>query len=60
MSSERVLQDLAADEQKLLKCITAHPGFNAVSLKKWSLRLAANKYQAKGKQKDRQTGSEEK
>ena len=60
MSSERVLQDLAADEQKLLKCITAHPGFNAVSLKKWSLRLAADKYRTKGKQKYRQTGSEEK
>ena len=39
MSSELVLQDLAADEQKLLKCITAHPGFNTVCLKK----LEANK-----------------
>ena len=55
MSSELVLQDLAADEQKLLKCITAHPGFNAVCLKKWSLRLAADKYRTKGKQKYRQT-----
>ena len=60
MSTELVLQDLAADEHKLLKCITAHPGFNAVCLKKWSLRLAADKYRTKGKQKYRQTGSEEK
>ena len=60
MSSELVLQDLAADEQKLLKCIRAHPGFNAVRLKKWSLRLAADKYRTKGKQKYPQTGSEEK
>ena len=59
MSSELVLQDLAADEQKL-KCITAHPGFNTVCLQKWSLRLAAEKYRTKGKQKYRQTGSEEK
>ncbi|XP_044169785.1 uncharacterized protein LOC122953852 [Acropora millepora] len=59
MRSELVLQDLAADEQKLLKCITAHPGFNAVCLQKWSLRLAADKYRTKGKQKYRQTGSEE-
>ena len=59
MSSELVLQDLAADEQKLLKCITAHPGFNAVCSQKWSLRLAADKYRTKGKQKYRQTRSEE-
>ena len=59
MSSELVLQDLAANEQKL-KCITAHPGFNAICLQKWSLRLAAEKYRTKGKQKYRQTGSEEK
>ena len=57
MSSELVLQDLAADEQKLLECITAHPGFNAVCLKKRSLRLAADKYRTKGIQKYRQTGS---
>jgi len=56
MSSELVLQDLAADENQLLKCITAQPGFKAVCLQKWSLPLAADKYRTKGKQKYRQTG----
>ena len=60
LNSELVLQNLAADEQKLLKCITAQHGFNAVCLQKWSLRLAADKYRTKGKQKYRQTGFEEK
>ena len=59
MSSELVLQDLAADEQKLFKCITALPGFNAVFSQKWSLQLAADKYRTKGKQKYQQTRSEE-
>jgi len=45
MSSELVLQDLAADKHKL-ECIAAHPGFNSVCLQKWSLRLAAYKYRS--------------
>jgi len=43
MSSELILQDLAADKLKL-ECITAHLGFNSVCVQKWSLRLAADKY----------------
>lgn len=50
MSTELVLQDLAAEEHKLLKRITAHPGFNAVCLQKWILRLGGEKYRTKGKQ----------
>ena len=42
-----------------LRCITEHPGFNPVCLQRWSLRLAADKYRTKGKQKYRQTGSED-
>ena len=57
MSSDLVVQDLAADVK--LQCITDHPGFSPVCLQKWSLRLAADKYKTKGKQRYRQTGSEE-
>ena len=42
-----------------LRCITEHPGINPVCLQRWSLRLAADKYRTKGKQKYRQTGSED-
>ena len=45
MSSELVLQDLAADKLKL-ECITAHLGFNSVCVQKRSLRLAADKYRS--------------
>ena len=55
--SDIVLQDLP-DGTKL-KCITQHPGFNAVCLQEWSLRLAAGKYRTKSKTKYRRTGSEE-
>ncbi|PFX14442.1 hypothetical protein AWC38_SpisGene21396 [Stylophora pistillata] len=57
MKSDLVLQDLFPDDT--LTCITEHPGFQAVCLQKWSLRLAAGKYKTKGKQVNRQTGSEE-
>ncbi|XP_068677073.1 uncharacterized protein [Montipora foliosa] len=57
MKSDLVLQDLAPDAT--LTCITKHPGFQAVCLQKWSLRLAAGKYKTKGKQMYRQTGCEE-
>lgn len=60
LSSELVMQDLADGQKLFFLCITAHPGFNAVCLQKWSLRLAADKYKTKGRQKYRQTGSEEK
>ena len=55
--SDIVLQDLP--EGMKLMCITEHPGFEAVCLEKWSLRLAADKYRTKSKTKYRQTGSEE-
>lgn len=38
LTSEPVVQDL--DEGTVLVCVTEHPGFNAVCLQKWSLRLA--------------------
>lgn len=57
MQSDLVLQDLSPDVN--LTCVTEHPGFKPVCLQKWSLRLAAGKYKTKGKQKYRQTRSEE-
>lgn len=57
IKSDLVLQDLAPDVN--LTCITEHPGFQPVCLQKWSLRLAADKFKTKGKERYRQTGSEE-
>ena len=57
MKSDLALQDLAPDFN--LTCITEHPGFQPVCLQKWSLRLAADKFKTKGKERYRQTGSEE-
>ena len=57
IKSDLVLQDLAPDVN--LTCITEHPGFKPVCLQKWSLRLAADKFKTKGKERYRQTGSEE-
>ena len=57
IKSDLVLQDLAPDGN--LTCITEHPGFKPVCLQKWSLRLAADKFKTKGKERYRQTGSEE-
>ena len=57
MSSELVLQDLP--EGTTIKCITDHPGFKPVCLEKWSLRMAADKFCTKTKQRYQQTGTEE-
>ena len=57
IKSDLVLQDLAPDVN--LTCITEHLGFQPVCLQKWSLRLAADKFKTKGKERYRQTGSEE-
>lgn len=57
MNSDLVLQDLA--DGKEIKCITEHPGFGPVCLEKWSLRMAADKFRTKGKQRYQLTGSEE-
>ena len=57
IKSDLVLQDLAPDVY--LTCINEHPGFQPVCLQKWSLRLAADKFKTKGKERYRQTGSEE-
>ena len=56
MSSELVLQDTNAET---LKCITQHPGFNPVCLQKWSLRMAADQFKTKAKERYRQTGDSE-
>ncbi|KAK3750113.1 hypothetical protein QZH41_009125 [Actinostola sp. cb2023] len=42
-----------------LQCILDHPGFAPVCLEKWSLRMAAGRYNTKNKIRYRQTGSEE-
>jgi len=57
MSSEIVVQDTL--RETILKCITQHPGFNAVCLEKWSLHMAAEQVKTKYKRRYRQTGSEE-
>ena len=49
MNSDLVLQDLADGQE--IKCITEHPGFRPVCLEKWSLRMAADKFRTKGKQR---------
>jgi len=49
MNSEEVLSDLKAEGISDAKCITQHPGFNAVCLQKWSLKLAADWYKTKSK-----------
>ena len=57
MLSEMVVEDIPSEA--VLKCVTEHPGFNAVCLEKWSLRLAAERVRTKEKKRYRQTGSEE-
>ncbi|XP_031553286.1 uncharacterized protein LOC116290400 [Actinia tenebrosa] len=54
---QEVLQDL--DENAELNCITEHPGFSAVCLQKWSLKLAADKYKTRDRKRYQQSGSEE-
>ena len=57
MHSDLVLQDLAPGAE--LHCITEHPGFRPVCLEKWSLRMAADRFRTKSKERYRQKGSEE-
>jgi len=57
MSSKIVVKDIP--RETILKCITQHPGFNAVWLEKWSLCMAAERVKTKDKRRYRQTGSEE-
>jgi len=57
MCSDIVLQDIP--DGTVLQCVTQHPGFNAVCLEKWSLRMAAERLRTKEKSRYRQTGSEE-
>jgi hypothetical protein len=51
LKNNEVLKDLKAEGKdiELIKCITQHPGFDSVCLKKWSLKLAADKYKTKSK-----------
>ena len=51
MNSEEVLQDLEADGVQNAKCVTQHQGFNPVCMQKWSLKLDADKYKTKNKNK---------
>ena len=57
MCSDIVLKDIT--DGTVLKCVTQHPGFNAVCLEKWSLRMAAERFKTRDKKRYRQTGSEE-
>ena len=57
MVSEMVVEDIPSEA--VLKCVTEHPGFNAVCLEKWNLRLATERVRTKEKKRYRQTGSEE-
>lgn len=57
MVNELVVKEL--EPGTVLHCIVDHPGFNPVCLQKWSLRMAADKFKTKEKQKYRQTGLEE-
>lgn len=57
IKSDFVIQELALHVN--LTCITEHPGFHPVCLQKWSLRLAADKFKTKGKERYRQTGNDE-
>ena len=43
-----------------ISCVTNHPGFSAVCLNKWTLRLSGEKYKTKGGVRYRQTGFENK
>ncbi len=56
LSSDIVKQEL--DDEKIV-CITQHPGFRAVCLERWSLRMAAWNYKTKGHEKYRQWAGEE-
>ena len=55
ISSE--VRSAAPNEHEM--CITRHPGFDAVCLQKWSLRLASGKFGTKSGHRYRQTDTEE-
>ena len=55
--SDLALEDIGADV--ILKCVTEYLGIKPLFLQKWSLRLAADKYETRGKQTYHQTGSKE-
>ena len=55
LTTDLVQQDVSTE----LSCVTEHPGFQPVCLEKWSLRMAADRFKTKEKQRYRQTGSEE-
>lgn len=57
LNSDLVLQDIQPGAK--LQCVTEHPGFNPVCLHKWSLRMAADRFRMKWKERYKQTGSEE-
>ncbi|XP_029183407.2 uncharacterized protein LOC114951365 [Acropora millepora] len=57
MCSDIVVQDIP--DGTVLKCVIQHPGFNAVCLEKWSLRMAVERLKTRDKKRYRQTGSEE-
>ncbi len=42
----------------VVSCVTEHPGFSAVCLNKWSLRLAADKYKTRHGRRYRRAGFE--
>ena len=58
LQNDLVLQDL--DDGQVLSCITQHPGFRPCCLEKWTVRLTADKYNTKAKQRYKHIGSEEK
>ena len=58
---EKCIESLSNDGvsrevETTLRCVTMHPGFNAVCLNYWSLRSAAAKYDKIDRWKYRQTG----
>ena len=55
ISNSEVVEDVGH-----VSCVTNHPGFNAVCLSKWSLRLSGEKYKRKGGQRYHQFGYENK
>ena len=55
LQSETVIQEAEVAPS----CITKHPGFDSLSLDKWSLRFAATNLRTREKQEYRQTGTED-
>ena len=56
LETEWVVQEIDSNDE--LKCVTDHPGFAPICLEKWSLRMAADRFKRKNKQRYRQTESE--